>query len=148
MKSAIILVLLGALWWTGDFVLDFRKDIQRHENALAGKVFLLPPTDEEVKRYEILEKELEIRQKQEELAQIKDGKSSDSEASFNLTIKHTDEIIALYDTYPPGHNPPVQVIQDKIHELISKRNLYGMGFGFTTAVLLVFIFLPKRKGDS
>lgn len=150
---AIILILLGLLCWTGYQTYDLQNEIGLHEKALKGDYFLLPITDEDLNIWTIKSKELDIWQKEEELklskkelAMLRSGTKMDFTAEENLILeKYSTAFTAIDNKYLNGHNPPANVIQEKIREITSKRNLYGIGFGLVAASLLVFIFSQRAK---
>jgi hypothetical protein len=119
--ALMFFVLAG---FSGTGVYATMEKINNYEKAIAGTYYLLPPTEREITAWEEKDRKFEIRQKQEEINMLKQGKKTDD---LDFIVKQTDDLIAHTMTYPRGHNPPPKEIMAMINVARTERNYYAIG---------------------
>jgi hypothetical protein len=141
-SSKICLISLGiCLFVSMLFAWSFyHEDLIKYENAYADKIKLYPPTDREIKQWEYMDKQLQIKQKQKEIVLLKMG--------VTIPDDIDKEVFEHLTKYPEGHNPSKEVLNKLIDEVKRKTLVlysYAFVFSILASIIIGIIYYEKIK---
>ena len=92
----------------------YQDDVNKLKDAYADKTKLFPPYEWEINKWEWEDRQLQIKQKEKEIVLLR----------MNISIPENmdQEVLAHFDKYPKGHNPPQKVIQMLVDDIYKKIN--------------------------
>ena len=137
MRRVILICLVVFFFYSGYTAWTYIQDVLLYQDALDGKYYFSPPTKEEMTQWNIKDKQFEIKQAQEQLEQIKQGKS---EWEHEFINKQARDIILHMKEYPKGHNPPDNLLLAELKEYSDERDKWVVStiasFALTIYILL------------
>jgi hypothetical protein len=139
MRKGIIFFILISLIAVLFSYFHFEPKIDELNDALLGKRFLLPATDEEINTWNIEHHKLEIEAKERELEYLKNNHEVPIDNEFPLDDH--------YLTYPSGYNPPQHTLKQQIQEMKNERNYLvsiSLFISFICTFALWAIYLHKQ----
>ena len=140
MRRVILICLVVFFFYSGYTAWTYIHDISIYQDAIAGKYFFSPPTKEEMAQWNIKDKQFEIKQAQEQLEQIKQGKS---EWEHDFINKQARDLQLHIKEYPKGHNPPHNILLADLEEFSAKRDKWV--FATVTSFALTIYILTHSS---
>lgn len=150
MRKILMAGVIACLISAGFSFLYYDGRINKYEEALIGKTYLLPPTDEEYQEWSNKMDQQMIKNKERELNLLKQGIRLNAE-----DVNHNSIDVDVTDandpdlSFPNGHNPPADILQSQINGLRIDRNnaviVSLMGSVIFTLALYATLYKQTRK---